>query len=164
MDAQIEFPSRAQQLDILQRLKAQYPGLVDVQGWEHPHLTSELLYLRDHGLVTVELSQDLSLIKPQAIFASLTAKGIDFLQGDGGLSAILGVVTVKLHEDTIKSLVQEKIMDSELSAPEKKRYLDALRNLPAESTTHLAKKLIDAGLANVPVAWNAIQNVLSAAL
>jgi hypothetical protein len=36
----------------------------------------------------------------------ITSRGIDFLADDGGLAAILGVVTVKLHEETLKALLE----------------------------------------------------------
>ena len=45
--------------------------------------------------------------------------GIDFLTDDGGLSAILGVVTVKLHSDTIQALIAAKIDQAEISDSEK---------------------------------------------
>ena len=104
-------------LNVLRRLKAEYPGHADVQQWDHPHLTSELLYFQEHGLVTVGLNPDISLMKPQAIFASLTAKGIDFLQDDCGLSAILDVVTIRIDDDSIKRMVEAKIMASDMPPP-----------------------------------------------
>lgn len=38
--------------------------------------------------------------------STITAASLDFLEDDGGLSAILGIITVKLHADTIKGLDQ----------------------------------------------------------
>ncbi len=43
------------------------------------------------------------------ILARITAKSIDLLEDDGGVSAILGVVTAKLHEDTIRNLVLAEV-------------------------------------------------------
>ena len=48
--------------------------------------------------------------------ARITAKGIDFLEDDGGLSAILGVVTVKLHADTLREMLAKKIDASSASS------------------------------------------------
>jgi hypothetical protein len=48
--------------------------------------------------------------------AKITAKGVDFLENDGGLSAILGVVTVKLHADTLREMLAKKIEASSASS------------------------------------------------
>ena len=49
----------------------------------------------------------------------ITAKGVDFIRDDGGLSAILSVQTVKLHEDTLKELLSIAIQQAKLPEPEK---------------------------------------------
>lgn len=53
-------------------------------------------YLDGHGLV----NRTVSAI---GTFIVITPEGLDFLVDDGGLSAILNTVTVKLHEDTARS-------------------------------------------------------------
>lgn len=141
-----EFPNRQHQREILQTLLEAYPASVDVQSWDYPNLPAELKYLHEHSLAEVTFSQSISASAPRPVFAKLTAKGVDFLQQDGGLSAILGVVTIKLHDDTIKDLIEAKIMQSDLPQPDKRRYIDALRELPAETTKHLVMKLVDMGL------------------
>lgn len=87
--------------------------------------------------------------------------GLDFLADDGGLSAILGTVTIKLHDDTIKELIAQRIELAELPAAEKKRYLDQLRELPAETTKHLVMKLVDMGLDAAPQAMALIGKLLT---
>lgn len=85
---------------------------------------------------------------------------MDFLADDGGLSAILGVVTIKLHDDTIKALIEGRILQSDLPEPEKKRFLAQLRELPAETTKHLVLKLVDLGLDKAPTAIETIGTFL----
>lgn len=148
MTEQADFPNRAIQHEILVKLLAAYPGITDVQRWDYPNLSAELQYLHEHDLAAVKFSGEMGQRIPQPVFAKLTAKGVDFLQQDGGLSAILGVVTIRLHDDTIKALVEAKIMESDLPQPDKKRYIDALRELPAETTKHLVMKLVEMGLAH----------------
>ncbi len=140
------FPSRAVQREILERLLESYPGRTNVD-WqdEFPHLMKELAYLRDHGLVKATFSGAFGAHE-YVSGVQLTHKGVDFLQQDGGLSAILGVVTIRLHEDTIKILVEAKIQSSDLPPTDKKRWIDQLRSLPADATKHLALKLVDMGL------------------
>ena len=44
----------------------------------------------------------------------ITAKGLDFLEDDGGLSAILGAITVKLDPDDLRALIAARIEESDL--------------------------------------------------
>ena len=75
--------------------------------------SANLQYLAEHGLVVFGDKTFITAI------VKITAKGIDFLMDDGGLSAILGVVTVKLHSDTIQALIAAKIDQAEISDSEK---------------------------------------------
>lgn len=161
---------RTLQRQILQALADVYPDLGTKALGALKQLAKEdvvignLLYLEEHGLIVSGVTRQFSGFLINGGHLKITAKGLDFLSDDGGLSAILGVVTIKLHDDTIKSLIEAKILDADLPDPDKRKYLDALRELPAESTKHLAMKLIDAGLENAPVAWTAIKSVLSTVL
>lgn len=74
---------------------------------------------------------------------------MDFLANDGGLSAILGVVTVKFEADTLKAILENRINQSDLSPENKQSMIDSLRELPAESIKHLTMKLLDEGLENL---------------
>ena len=50
-----------------------------------------LIYLREHGLVSGEITEEFSAggaIKSM-LWAVITAAGLDFIEDDGGLSAIL---------------------------------------------------------------------------
>lgn len=154
------FPNRSVQLALLQKLKDCYPGNVPVDSWDYPNLSAELSYLHEHGLAEAVFRRSIGRPTPVPIQAKLTAKGVDFLQQDGGLSAILGVVTIKLHDDTIKDLIEAKIMGSSLPPTDKKKYSDALRELPAETTKHLVMKLVDMGLDHKDAAISAIGKLL----
>lgn len=116
------------------------------------------MYLHEHGLVTGELVRLQPHIRPGQ--QTITAKGLDFLADDGGLSAILGVVTVKLHEDTVRQLISQKIEDSSLPEEEKRPLLQAVRELPGEAIKHLTTRLLDLGMDNLPGAVSLIRTVL----
>ena len=80
------------QRELLTTLAKSYPNRVDLAPT--PKQSRNLVYLAEHGLV------DNTQTKPLGggidVHASaITAKGLDFLANDGGLSAILGVVEVK---------------------------------------------------------------------
>ncbi|GJI89905.1 hypothetical protein RugamoR1_30680 [Rugamonas sp. R1(2021)] len=95
---------------------------------------------------------------------AITAAGLDFLADDGGLTAILGTVTVKLHDDTIRNLIETRIQDSDLPPEEKTGLLHQLKELRGESIKHLTMKLLDAGLENLPAALPLIQKALGGLL
>lgn len=159
---------RELQHKILRTLSDCYPMGFDGRYWNldpggnHEDLVANLLYLAEHGLLAhgfARYSGDWVEEIPGTI--RITAKGMDFLEDDGGLSAILGVVTIKFHDDTIKSLIEAKILQSDLPQPEKKRWTDQLRSLPAEATKHLVLRLVDKGLDSGPAALAAIGAVLA---
>jgi len=103
-----------------------------------------LFYLHGHGLIEGDCHRTFFSA------AKITAKGLDFLADDGGLSAILGVVTVKLHDETLKRLISTKIQESDLPDEKKRAWRAALENMSAHGMQHLITKLIDIGIENTP--------------
>src|ERR1700689_3844572 len=92
---------------LLLKLREGYPRtLLQIAGdeAEPAAMMRNMAYLNEHALCNAIVKEN---GRGQMEFrgAALTAKGIDFLEDDGGLSAILGVVTVKLHADTIRDLI-----------------------------------------------------------
>ncbi|WP_195714688.1 MULTISPECIES: hypothetical protein [Neisseria] len=100
--------------------------------------SANLQYLAEHGLVVCE---DKTLITATV---KITAKGIDFLADDGGLSAILGVVTVKLHSDTIQALIAAKIDQAEIPDEEKGRLKTELGKIKDTALSTLTENAINA--------------------
>lgn len=86
---------------------------------------------------------------------------MDFLADDGGLSAILGTVTVRLHADTIRDLIETRISESDAPIEEKRRMIDTLKAMPEEGLKHLTTRLIDFGLGQSPGAWQALAGLLN---
>lgn len=157
---------RSFQLELLNKLANYYPH-AHVGRWQELHddeatVKVNLFYLQEHQLLTAE-----ALIQPgfggafSYRSSKITHRGLDFLASDGGLAAILGVQVVKLHDDTIRELVTQRILQSDLPQPEKRKLLDALRELPGESIKHLTMKLIDAGLDKAPDALQWLTTFLS---
>jgi hypothetical protein len=155
---------RALQKILLTKLAESYPEEVNGHdlGFE-PKITANLFYLREHGLITGQVPNVIG--RPMLfISATITANGMDFLADDGGLTAILGVVTVKLHDETIRDLIAARIQDSDLPPEQKTGLIDQLRELRGESIKHLTMKLLDAGLDNLPAALPLIQKALGGLL
>ncbi|CAB3916075.1 hypothetical protein [Achromobacter piechaudii] len=160
--------NRNAQRKLLEALATRYPNWTGISAalshldynLDEPTKVGTAHYLADHGLI--EFFE--SAVSPADQQLRITAKGLDFLQDDGGLSAILGIVTIKLHDDTIKQLIEAKILASDLPPQEKKRWTDQLRSLPAETTKHLVMKLVDKGLESGPSALAAIGTILGSAV
>src|SRR5690606_6770709 len=113
-----------------------------------------------HGLLKSGLKQAVSGdFNINSAELSITAKGLDFLADDGGLSAILGVVTIKIHDDQFRLLLTSSIQESNAPEEEKQKWLDQLREIPVDATKHLVHKLIDAGLAQWPSVLVAMQTL-----
>lgn len=148
---------------LLQRLADEYPQHVDAlelaRDIDPALLDPTIAYLEEHGLVDATFIGSLNMGSP-LLEARITARGIDFLADDGGLGAILAVVTIKVHEDTLKQLIAQRIEAAELPAHEKKRFLDQLRELPGETTKHLVLKLVDVGLENWHKALPLLQSMM----
>lgn len=148
---------------LLERLAEDYPETVAADFLypviEAYKLAANAAYLHEHGLIEATFFGPKEMGNA-LLMARLTHRGMDFLLGDGGLTAILGVMTVRLHEESIKDLIAVQIRSSDLSQPDKQRYLDQLRELPAETTKHLVLKMVDAGLANWQKALPLLQSIL----
>ena len=152
---------RELQREMLEHLRDCYPEPSEevMSLGEHEDCVGNLHYLRELGLVTLLDSQYVGGTR-EIHHATITAKGIDFIEDDGGVSAILGTVTVKLHEDTLRQLIEAKVQASDLPEEQKSGILKALREAPGETTKQLITKLVDLGMENVPKAVPLIQTLL----
>jgi len=164
MDALKKF-DRAMQRELLLVLAESHPHEQNIKilmgrtGQSQSVIEANLAYLDGHGLVQAKWVKT-SHTHEALQSARLTAKGCDFLSDDGGLSAILGVVTIKFHDDTLKSLLDARIMASDLPPAQKQKYLDQLQSLPADATKRLVLNLVDAGLENWHRVLPLLQNIL----
>ena len=158
-------PDRAIQRDLLKRTEATYPAPVIFAPAEQEDaaLLANAYYLQEHGLLKCVIAERFGA--PYALAtATITADGIDFLADDGGLSAILGVVTIKLHEDTLLQMLESRIQQSAAPTEQKSALMLQLRALPGESIKHLTMKLLDLGLQKAPDALQLLQTALQAVL
>lgn len=140
----------------LLELREHYPRWVriyDIRGMvpdldeDAEHAEANLYYLLEHGLVArYGVSRDYQN-QHEIITARITQAGIDFLENDGGLTAILGTVTVKLHADTIRGLIDAKIIGSSaIPEQEKPALREALKGMKEEALKQLTTRLISKGL------------------
>ena len=96
----MELMDRELQRQLLAGLAAAYPATVDPMelglNSDDPRWTFNAMYLAEHDLVDAQVVRDLTAGDVIAR-ARITAKGLDFLQDDGGLGAILNTVTVRFE-------------------------------------------------------------------
>jgi hypothetical protein len=142
---------RSKQLNLLNALADVYPKYANKSSFGElsEHDLANLWYLKEQGLV--EGGIDMS-ISQSFIFqsAKITAKGMDFLADDGGLSAILGTVTVRLHEDTIKELLLSKVAASSAPAEGKTWLKKQVEIASSETIKKIISALLDEGVKHAP--------------
>ncbi len=148
------------QRSIMEKLADSYPGRCQEKfpSEIEDKYFANLLYLEEHDLVSAGVSGGPGHYSYWG--AKITAKGLDFLQDDGGLTAILGTVTVKIHEDSIRALLERQIETSAATPEEKKTLLDKVKTLSGKALEHTMFKLLDLGLEKAPDAWLLIQRAI----
>lgn len=110
---------------------------------------ANVAYLAEHGLLDCKLRRIVN--GPAALgICTITARGLDFLADDGGLTAILGTVVVKLHADTIREMLIAKAEASALAEPEKSALRKQIASLPAAALQTATSRLAQVGLDHVP--------------
>ncbi|MBZ9725825.1 hypothetical protein LB554_17920 [Mesorhizobium sp. CO1-1-11] len=151
-----ELLDRGLQRNILGVLAGDYPQRTAVArafAETGNDLKVNLAYLEEHGLVAITWHNGNQGRTP--VQASITAKGLDFITDDGGLGAILGVVTVRLHGDALRELLVSRVLSSGEDETVKEKVVSKLRELPSDALGSLATKALDASLASLPgvAAW-----------
>ncbi len=152
--------SREYQLSILQSMFEEYPDLKNtavllnkLEEENYDKFVANIVYLQEHELIKPFISITSYDDMGEAMITNMscqgiTAKGIDFMMQDGGLSAILNTRIVKLHPDTIRDLLQNRIQASNLE--NKEELIDKIKSIPIEAAKILLDKLLDKGLENLP--------------
>lgn len=146
--------NRDLQWQILQALRDKYPhkGIIKelVAASDHD-IDFNFCYLVGHGLVeggTYE-REPLGEVHVDG-WAAITARGLDFLEDDGGLSAILGVVTVRLESETLKQLIAARVDTSDASDEQKSWIKSQVSQLPETALKAATNYLVQMGLKNLP--------------
>ncbi len=147
---------RELQREILTLLSHSYPDQVVLDA---PTTSNEneyranYYYLHSHGLIEIR-----ELIN--RTYGKITAKGIDFLADDGGLGAILGVQVIKIHDDTIKKLLIEKIEATDADTTIKGNLIEQIKSLPASALNTITQRLIERGLDHLPSQLSELHKLL----
>jgi hypothetical protein len=152
--------NRTLQKELLDRLKECYPNDLDARNLSADEVFN-LAYLVEHGLCWARPAPPTLNNQVSFLGARITARGLDFLQDDGGLTAVLGTVTVKLHADTIKDLLKTEIEKSTLPNNEKSALRQQIESLPETALQTASTTLIQTGILHMPNIVQWITNLFS---
>ena len=153
------------QKTLLEQMREVYPGPFSDFGSEDRSPSdierAALVYLEEHGLC----SSGISLFEHGnwgwAGEARITAAGLDFLEQDGGLTAILGVVTVRLHAETVRDMMIAKVEGSDLPAEKKTALRAAVGKMSSTAMTAATGDLVKMGLDHGPDAVHWLERLVS---
>lgn len=144
---------RDQWRDVLHRLSPYGMAYVsDIQvfeGIERGMLYQCLAYLSGHGYIKSHCSRSMDGFWHWG-GVELTARGLDSLSGDGGITADEKTITVKLDGDTIKALLCKAV--DETSAPDatKTGLKQQVKALGSAALKDLTSSLISKGVESAP--------------
>jgi hypothetical protein len=144
---------REYQLQILQAAADIYPQPLFVHGELAgrcgPDIELNCAYLEEHDLVRLNWvgSENSGRV---VLSVLITATGMDYLANDGGLPAILNVLTVRLETDTVKEIFIERVRSANGDRTAKDRLVEQIKTLSAEKLKEMTKTALSAGLTSLP--------------
>ena len=157
------------QLDLLSKMSSSYPEYFDFSGTcehgteKYNKVVANLYYLQQHNLIeersTLRSNAVDGIKRLQIHLPTINQNGLDFLANDGGLSAILSTITIKIDTEQFRQLLLVRVSESNLPPDQKNQITSALESLPAESIKHLSTKVLDWGWDNLGSLAQLIQNI-----
>ncbi|SRR5712692_4549572 len=153
---------RTFQREILEQLRDAYPETVDFRPrdeFAEQGFQGNLFYLKEHGLINGAESRGRN--STQIVGASITAAGLDFLEDDGGLSAIFKTVTVRLDGESILPVLEKIIAASNQPPEQKKSMVQKLKGLSGKVLETLIIKSVEMGVEHPDKMADLISSVIS---
>ena len=149
---------RELQLEVLRFCRDAYPAnveLVEAPFCDQPHIHANLIYLQEHQLIDGTLvNGNMEIWNP-----GITAAGLDFLEDDGGISAMLRTITVKIDPDDLRSLIAARVEASDLSTEEKSSLIHKIRSASKQALEKMAARLVNEAVDQLPSALQLFQTV-----
>ncbi len=151
---------RALQLEILNQCRDVYPEELNLdqerQESDRNYL-GNVAYLYQHGLIACPSNQEEAFGLELFLVARITVKGLDFLEDDGGISAILNTVTVKFDPDDLRSMLSAKAAKASIPDDQKRRLIEVIKSLPADLLKKITQDLLHQAVERLPDAIHIIQ-------
>lgn len=136
---------------ILEQLREAYPGRVDGLYKLDPDedkAIRHLAYLEQHRLIDITITQD-KRGNYRISRGTITAQGIDFLQPDGGLSA-LAAPTIRIAPESLIAIIDTALASRNVSAEDRTLIQKGLGVAGPEAVKACVQRLIGAGIAHAP--------------
>ena len=158
---------RQKQKILLEDLLASYPSTMKTSHlnatsleMDEAELVRNLVYLKEHGLVNLTSHENLSgNVRVAAV--KITAKGIDFLQDDGGLGAILSVQTIRFEDKELRDALIKIVEGSTSDTTLKSSLLTTIKQLPSEALKQVFSAMVGQGILMAPEALSKILQAVS---
>lgn len=106
-----------------------------------------LCYLREQGLIDMDVQKILGGKSIGGI--KITARGIDFLRSDGGLSALAAPV-IRIAPENLIAIIDAALAARGVSAVRRGAVQKALGVAKAETVKTLVHRLVETGIAHLP--------------
>jgi len=126
------------------------PTFNDSESYTNKHfaeqmniLASNLKYLEEHGLIKILWKGN---FYPNQ--GGINAKGLDFLEEDGGLSAILNTVTVKFDANSIRQLVESGLLKTNVPKEKQGALKKAIQEAPGTVLQTAVSTIVGQGLSD----------------
>lgn len=151
---QVFTPDYALMRLVLGELSAHFPRRVDwrrlpsLSNLQIDYMLAFLAYLHEHGLIEFEIHKALGgYMTPGRL--KITAKGLDFLQPDGGLSALAAPV-IRIAPASIVAIIDEALAARGISSGERSVIKKGLGVAGEEGIRAVVGRLVEAGIAHAP--------------
>lgn len=131
-------------LVVIQDAYCSSPGEREKRLVPPQELMATVSYLEEHGLLKAEYPYSGQTIPSPLI----TAKGIDYLADDGGLSAILNTVTVKFDVDNVRELVAAGLLTANVPEEKQSALMKAIREAPGAMLQTAVTKMVEKGMSD----------------
>lgn len=152
---------RDYQLQLLEMLSSAYPNQFDHRSFcnsmdadTKQKYIANMRYLEEHGLV------ESGIFRSQINHPRITAKGMDFIAQDGGLTAILGLVTIRLDDATLRAIFETALQKGQSADDDKRGMIARLQSLPSDAIKHLTMLILGKGLEQLPDAVSIIESYI----
>jgi hypothetical protein len=161
----MKLSSREDQVRVLTALAEMYPQEADVErlatelSSDVEQLQRMLHLLVENGLIDAQHATFSHHMFDHWDMPRINARGLAFLDADGGLGKQLGRVTVEFDAEVLRSLMLQQVESSALAATEKSRLKTALSIAGTEALKTLTKALVEGALQRWPDAIRLVQTL-----
>ena len=157
--------NRHLQLEILILLSDMYPEMAVIEKLpcfsENNSFSANLFYLTEHNLIEHGALREAFGVPITILTAKITAQGLDFLEDDGGLGAILNKVIIKFDDNDLNELIISRLTQADVKPEKRNSIIKAIKNLPPDGVKAVYMRLINHGLDKAPDALDLIQKFLA---